>query len=401
VLCYLEGKSYAEAARQLGWSAGTLSTRLGRARHLLRQRLARHGLGVSAAVLASVLAEQAASAAVPVGLVGITVRAARAFAEGTGSTAGEVPARVAALAEGVLRTMMWTKLKTVATVAVAVGVLLSGAGMFAGRGLAAKPRASQDPTAAAPEPDPTPAETDKAPPGERRSDAEQTPLDRYLAGWEKASTDADTLVAEVRRTETFETSQVGKVFAGTLKYRKPGGFILEMHQQDRPENFEKIVISGATLYEYAPSKKEVRQHELPPPRPGQAAADNLLSLLFGVNAREAMRRCDLKLLKEDQYYAYMGVNPRLEADKAEFRTARLVLLKETLLPRQLWFERPHGHTVTWDMLRTRRDVPLLEKEFTEPQVPPGWKLIKLPARGGNSDEPSRQDTLPPPDPPQR
>lgn len=45
-LCYLEGKTNAEAARQLGWPAGSMSRRLNRARSLLKLRLVRLGLAV-------------------------------------------------------------------------------------------------------------------------------------------------------------------------------------------------------------------------------------------------------------------------------------------------------------------------------------------------------------------
>src|SRR5205823_11101047 len=45
VLCYLEGKTYEEAARQLGWSDGTIRARLARGRACLRTRLLRQGFG--------------------------------------------------------------------------------------------------------------------------------------------------------------------------------------------------------------------------------------------------------------------------------------------------------------------------------------------------------------------
>ncbi|HLJ96393.1 MAG TPA: RNA polymerase sigma factor, partial [Gemmataceae bacterium] len=51
VHCCLEGATRDEAARQLGWPLGTLKKRLERGREMLRSRLARRGITLSAALL--------------------------------------------------------------------------------------------------------------------------------------------------------------------------------------------------------------------------------------------------------------------------------------------------------------------------------------------------------------
>jgi RNA polymerase sigma factor (sigma-70 family) len=84
VLCYLEGRTQDETARQLGWSLNTLRRRLAQGRRLLEARL--RGRGVTlATVLAGLLA--ASAVAVPAHLRAATLAAAGARAV-EGLTAG-------------------------------------------------------------------------------------------------------------------------------------------------------------------------------------------------------------------------------------------------------------------------------------------------------------------------
>jgi RNA polymerase sigma factor (sigma-70 family) len=128
VLCYLEGKTNEEAARLLGWSKGTISGRLARARELLRGRLARRGLALPAATLATLLLHNAASAAVPASLLASTVKAASLVVVGQTAAAAGVSIHVAALAEGVVQSMIMTKLKITTAVFFTLAALVAGAG---------------------------------------------------------------------------------------------------------------------------------------------------------------------------------------------------------------------------------------------------------------------------------
>jgi RNA polymerase sigma factor (sigma-70 family) len=120
VLCDLEGKARREAARQLGWPEGTLSCRLARGRALLARRLARYGLNLSGAGLALGLAQEA-TAAVPAALLTAVTRTA---------LAGGAAAGVVLLAEGVIKAMLWTRLKVGAALVLALGMVVGGTGVL-------------------------------------------------------------------------------------------------------------------------------------------------------------------------------------------------------------------------------------------------------------------------------
>src|SRR5262249_35924007 len=94
VLCYLEGATRDEAAQQLGWSLATLKRRLEQGRKLLRARLTRRGLTLSAGLLATLAAEATARPPVPPSLAQVTLQAAMKLAAGAVPAATGVSARV-------------------------------------------------------------------------------------------------------------------------------------------------------------------------------------------------------------------------------------------------------------------------------------------------------------------
>ncbi len=130
VLCVLEGRGRPEAAAMLGVKEGTVWSRLARARQLLRARLARRGIELSALLAALAVAEGAGAARVPPLLARATVRAGLSVAAG-GPGAGAIPPHVAALAAGATRAAYVRKLQVATCVLLIAGLIITGAGVLA------------------------------------------------------------------------------------------------------------------------------------------------------------------------------------------------------------------------------------------------------------------------------
>jgi RNA polymerase sigma factor (sigma-70 family) len=161
VLCHVEGRTNEEAARELGCPVGTVLSRLARARQRLRARLTRRGVTLTAAALTAALAGEAAEAAVPGVLVRTAVAAAALAAAGKG-VAGVVSTEVIALAEGVVRAMLLTKVKTAVVVGLGLALLGGGGGVLTYRTVAGEPGAApQEPAARTQSARPAPADEDK------------------------------------------------------------------------------------------------------------------------------------------------------------------------------------------------------------------------------------------------
>ena len=123
MLCYLEGLTVHEAARRLGWSHGTLRSRMARAREKLRRALTRRGVVLPVAAFTSLLSLRSAPASVSFHLCETTARAAIQFA------AGQYAAPSAtALARQLLWSTLFHKLKFIAPSFLLLGAIATSAG---------------------------------------------------------------------------------------------------------------------------------------------------------------------------------------------------------------------------------------------------------------------------------
>jgi RNA polymerase sigma factor (sigma-70 family) len=142
VLCYLEGKTQDEAARELDWTAGSVKGRLERGRDALRIRLSRRGVTLSAVFLTTMVARKAT---VQAALLDTTVRTATLMVAGQADSA-LISVQVARLAAAATRAMILTKVKVGAAILLVASIAIAGTGgMLAYGQLAAKQRQEEPP----------------------------------------------------------------------------------------------------------------------------------------------------------------------------------------------------------------------------------------------------------------
>jgi hypothetical protein len=93
---------------------------------------------------------------------------------------------------------------------------------------------------------------------------------------------------------------------------------------------------------------------------------NWVPFLLDVNASDLARRYQIRLVKEDQWYAYLAIRPNVVLDDPwyayfsfrpnkvlvgdRFDRAGVVLLKESHRPRQIWVHE-HGNQTIWNLTK--------------------------------------------------
>ena len=217
-------------------------------------------------------------------------------------------------------------------------------------------------------------------------------LDIVLGYWQDVMSKVKALEAtcvRVSKDKVFKTEESYQGKARFLKSDIPNQTSrasLELENVGNKAVFEKIVLTGPYLYEFRPSAKEIRVHDVPVPKAGEGIDHNLMSLLFGMKVEQAKKRYDISFKGEDENYFYLQIVPLFDRDKAEFSVARLALVKKTYLPRQLYFLQANGNDVRWDLpaININKEAAHLRAvDFQQPALPTReWKFVRVPAADG-------------------
>jgi TIGR03009 family protein len=230
---------------------------------------------------------------------------------------------------------------------------------------------------------------------------EQAALDQVLRGWEKSMTDLRSFITKVDRESLDKALQAKDQYKGFAIFLKANvkddqsRARLELAKvtppdknkekadksKEKPAVFEKYICTGTYLYEYAAAQKVVRVHDMPQKKKG-GQQESFLSFLFGMGADEAKARYEMRPVfpkVPDQYYHYIRIKPKTEADKSDFAEARLSLFKSNNLPAQIWYLQPNGNEITWTFseLQVDRDIPLA---WFQPDTPEGWRVERVPQK---------------------
>jgi RNA polymerase sigma factor (sigma-70 family) len=224
VLCYLQGHTCDEAARQLGWSLRTLNRRLEQGRNSLRARLARRGIALPAALLTLGLTQKA-KAVVPAAWVAATVQAAFVLDSAT----APAPTAAAAIAEAVLRGMSGARSKALGALLL-MGALILGAGAMALRAPARPPDppppAPPVQLARLPDPEPQPRPADPAPAREEGEAKKSALSGRVIGAYDRPLKGARVVVYATLGFGILSGRSEEKVL-GEVKTDADGSFRLE------------------------------------------------------------------------------------------------------------------------------------------------------------------------------
>lgn len=187
-------------------------------------------------------------------------------------------------------------------------------------------------------------------------------LDQLLKAWEQRMTGIDALATKCNRTDVHPLTKKQTTYIGDAAFMKPNMARIDLTHQDEvgkkdseKMNFERMFCNGQYIYEYSPKDKLIIIHDVPKNDP---TADNMiLAFLRGMKADDLKKRFSVTLSKQTEWYAYLYIQPKTDADKQDFTAAQLTIWVKnpnqqgqpslTMMPARLWYRQPNGKEVTY------------------------------------------------------
>ena len=118
-----------------------------------------------------------------------------------------------------------------------------------------------------------------------------------------------------------------------------------------------------------------------------------------MKAKDLKDRFDIKLFKEDEFYIYLDIIPKLGKDKQDIQQLRLALYgpktASAYLPAQVYLVKPNGETEQWKFTKPMTNIPNLDpRKIFEYENVAGFRFQKAP--DGNAPAPVRPGQPTPP-----
>jgi len=246
-------------------------------------------------------------------------------------------------------------------------------------------------------------------------------LDQVLRYWEYNSSKIERYQCEFNRwiydlppdatgrpvTDRSGNEAARQISQGIIKFMAPDKAMFQSHRvwkfDPKTRSYTEVraeedrdhwICDGHWIYEFDYRQKVLRKIELPPEMRGKAITRGPLPFLFRARAADIKERFWLRVdtPPEAKGEYHLEIVPRTQEDAAQFRLCRLIIDESDFLPKALVIvpRSNQGNTtqrevltfekrqVNWTFKDLLNELNLWSRDFYEPAVPQGWKLVVEP-----------------------
>ena len=204
-------------------------------------------------------------------------------------------------------------------------------------------------------------------------------LHQILITWAQKTSSIERLQGKHTRVIYDELYKVEKRSRGLFYYEAPDKGRIDVSaikvatgtkgrpqfnvQSDLPERW---ICDGSKIIKIDETRRVASVLTIPPEGRGVNMMDGPLPFLFGMPADKAEKRYRFSLLKETAEEVWLAVLPRQRNDAVNWKEAKVILMKQTFLPRAVQLADPTGNRTTvyqFSEMEINRTASTIERIF--------------------------------------